>query len=154
VVGETCRCKGLLCDPGSFCNERLLCTTSDPTHGGVCPISRRSYKEDIRYLGEDERRRLHDELMRFPLATYRYRSSEASCRTHLGFIIEDVEPSPSVDAGHDVVDLYGYTTMAVAALQTQAREIEALHRELGALRAELESVRRERRADERAPSRH
>ncbi len=92
-------------------------------------------------------------MMRFPLATYRYRSSEASCRTHLGFVIEDVEPSPSVDASHDFVDLYGYTTMAVAALQTQARQIEILERDLGALRSELETMRRERDGGSRLPSR-
>jgi len=101
----------------------------------MCPISRARYKEDIRYLGPEDVQRLHDELMKFPLATYRYKGD--ACREHLGFIIEDVEPSLSVDAPDDVVDLYGYTTMAVAALQAQAHELDALKREVAALKREL-----------------
>jgi len=133
--GAACAPEGTSCDPGNFCNELLLCTTSDPTHGGQCPISRRRYKEDIRYLDARDLQRLSDELMKFPLATYRYKGDAS--RTHLGFVIEDVEPSPSVDAARDMVDLYGYTTMAVAALKAQARELQALKREVAALRREL-----------------
>ena len=127
--------EGTRCDPGNDCNALLVCATSDPTHGGVCPISRARYKEDVRYLGPEEVRRLHDELMKFPLATYRYKGD--ACRQHLGFVIEDVEPSLSVDAPDDMVDLYGYTTMAVAALQAQARELAVLKREVAALKREL-----------------
>ena len=43
----------------------------------------------------------------------------------------------SVDAPDDMVDLYGYTTMAVAALQAQARELAVLKREVAALKREL-----------------
>jgi hypothetical protein len=139
VAGGSCAPEGATCDPGSDCNELLLCATSDPTHGGVCPISRRRYKADVRYLGADDIRRLHDELMRFPLATYRYK--DADTRTHLGFVIEDIEPSASVDASRDMVDLYGYTSMAVAALQLQAREIETLRREVKTLRRALRARR-------------
>ncbi|HJQ84689.1 MAG TPA: tail fiber domain-containing protein, partial [Candidatus Binatia bacterium] len=135
TAGATCDEDGATCDPLSDCNELLLCTTSDPTHGGLCPISRRRFKEDVHYLDAAEIRRLHDTLMRFPLASYRYRGGEP--RPHLGFVIEDVEPSPSVDAARDMVDLYGYTTMAVAALQAQSREIAALRHEVRALRRAL-----------------
>ena len=62
----------------------------------------------------------------------RYRYKDGPERQHLGFIIEDVEPSPSVDSQHDQVDLYGYTSMAIAALQEQHHEIESLkHRGRG-----------------------
>ena len=135
TAGAPCSTEGAMCDPGSPCNQLLLCATSDPTHGGQCPISRRRYKEDVRYLDARDLRRLRDELMRFPLATYRYKGDPS--RTHLGFVIEDVEPSPSVDGTRDMVDLYGYTTMAVAALKEQAREIRALKREVATLRREL-----------------
>jgi hypothetical protein len=134
-----CTPEGTQCDPGDPCNRLLLCATSDPTHGGACPISRRHYKENVSYLEERDLRRLHDELMRFRLATYRYKAPAAASRTHLGFIIDDVEPSLSIDPGGDMVDLYGYTSMAVAALQTQAREIEELKREVALLRRHLES---------------
>ena len=142
--GAACSPEGATCDPGTDCNQLLVCATSDPTYGGRCPISRRDAKEDIRYLGAEEARRLHDELMKFRLATFRYKEA-AAARTQLGFVIDDVAPSPSIDPARDMVDLYGYTSMAVAALQTQAREIEALEREVRALRRELEKERDETR---------
>jgi len=74
--------------------------------------------------------------MRLRLATFRYRQNAS--RTQLGFIIDDAEPSPSIDPARDMVDLYAYTSMAVAALQTQAHEIEALRNEVRSLRRELE----------------
>ena len=79
---------------------------------------------------------LHDEVMQLRLATFRYRQNAS--RTQLGFIIDDAEPSPSIDPARDMVDLYAYTSMAVAALQTQAHEIEALRNEVRSLRRELE----------------
>ena len=133
--GAACSPEGTRCDPGDSCDRLLVCASSDPVQRGGCPISRRQAKERIRYLGEDDLRRLHDELMRFRLATFQYR--ENASRTQLGFIIDDVEPSFSVDPVRDMVDLYAYTSMAVAALQTQAREIEALRSEVEALRREL-----------------
>jgi hypothetical protein len=38
VVGAACTCLGQECDPGDVCNRLLECATSDPTHGGVCPL--------------------------------------------------------------------------------------------------------------------
>jgi hypothetical protein len=111
----------------------------------MCPISRREYKKNIAYLTEKDVRRLHDELMQFRLASYEYRDVPED-RTHLGFIIDDVWPSPSVDGTGDHVDLYGYASMAVAALQMQAREIDTLKKEVEALRRELH-------ANDRAPRR-
>ena len=55
----------------------------------------------------------------------------------LGFIIDDVGPGPSVAPNGQTVDLYGYTSMAVATLQVQAQEIAELKAELAALKAEL-----------------
>jgi hypothetical protein len=134
VSGTRCSPSGATCDPGSDCNELLVCTASDPTHGGQCPISRRAFKDDVRYLDDADRRRLHDELMRFDLATWRYKGEEGDHR-RLGFMIDDVEPTAAAERDH--VDLYGYASMAVAALQTQARQIDALRREVAALREAL-----------------
>ncbi len=111
------------------------CATSDPTHGGMCPISRRAYKENIQYLSAADVRRLHDDLMSLRLATYQYKAVPSE--RHLGLIIEDIEPSAAVDPGRDMADLYGYTSMAVAALQTQAREIKLLKKEVASLRRAL-----------------
>ena len=106
--------------------------------------SRQRYKKNIEYLGAADLQRLHDELLKFHLASYQYNTPGASPATHLGFIIDDVTPSPSVAANGDTVDLYGYTSMAVAAVQTQAHEIETLKREVESLRAQIATNARER----------
>jgi hypothetical protein len=134
TAGAACTPAGASCDPGDVCNRQLRCSWNDPTTGG-CPISRRRDKRDIRYLGPDDARRLHDELLRHRLATYRYAGDERA--RHLGFIIDDVPSSPAVDAGGERVDVYAYASMAVVAVQTQAREIARLRAELRALRREL-----------------
>lgn len=127
-------CGTTTCNPGETCCSGVpypspTCTT------GVCAISRRAYKKDISYVDDEERQRLTDELYGFRLATYRYRQEAASSPTHLGFMIDDVAPSAAVtQKSGDSVDLYGYTTMAVAALQTQAREIAELRREVDDLK--------------------
>jgi len=130
VPGETC-------DPGDVCNRLLECATSDPTRGGICPISHRMYKKNVAYLGEEDLKRLHDDLLTFRLASYQYNVPGASPATHLGFIIDDVAPSPLIAPNGDTVDLYGYTSMAVAALQTQAREIDALKHEVESLHVQI-----------------
>lgn len=132
-VGGACSPQGSTCDPGTACSGNLLCATKDPRSSVGCPISRAKYKQEIEYLSEDERAKLAGDLQSIPLVRYRYK--EGPEREHLGFIIEDVEPSPSVDSKRDQVDLYGYTSMAVAALQQQHAEIEALKREIRSLKA-------------------
>jgi hypothetical protein len=101
--------------------------------GNVCPVSRRAYKQDIEYLDEPSLRALHDELVGMRLSTWRYRNDPVS--QHLGFIIDDVGSGPAVASDGEHVDLYGYISMAVAALQVQAREIEALRAEVKALKS-------------------
>jgi hypothetical protein len=139
AVGGACSPEGATCDPGGDCQGNLLCTTKDPKSGVGCPISRAKYKQDIEYLSQDERQSLANDLQSIPLVRYRYK--EGPAREHLGFIIEDVEPSPSVDSQRDQVDLYGYTSMAVAALQQQHAEIEALKREVKELKAALRKAK-------------
>jgi hypothetical protein len=99
---------------------------------GGCPISRREYKADIHYLNADELARYQQEVLEMKLATWRYKHEPA--KTRLGIIIDDNESSAAVDARRDMVDLYGYTSMVVAALQLQARQIEALQGEVKALK--------------------
>lgn len=109
---------------------------------GPCPVSRRRHKEEIHYLDEAERRQAARALLSFRLSTWRYQRGADRGR-HLGFLIDDVEPSPAVASDGEHVDLYGYTSLAVAALQEQARELEALRREVRALRHELSRSRRD-----------
>ena len=131
--GAPCNNEGALCDPGIGCGVNLVCARQSPVGRWGCPRSRRRYKRDINYLSREELSRYHDEIMNMRLATWRYRNVPND-REHLGFIIEDVEPSLSVDSSHDRVDVYGFTSMAVAALQVQSQRIEELERTVRALR--------------------
>jgi len=105
-------------------------------NGSPCPISQRKMKKDITYLSVDDRQRLSDELMSIPLATYRYKTEGPTEKEHLGFIIDDIggAASPAVMASGERVDLYGYNTMTVAAVQIQAKQIAELQRQVEELR--------------------
>jgi hypothetical protein len=97
-----------------------------------CPVSTAAAKEDIAYVSDGDAELLRDQLMKIPLATYRYKNDKT---THLGFIIEDLPPhSPAVLPSRDRVDLYGYMTMAVAALQRQEKELAELRAEVARLK--------------------
>ena len=138
MTGSACSPVGDQCDPQLGCGVYLLCSTSDPTKQPYgCPISRLRYKQDVRYLSQDELRATARELLALPLADYRYREGDG--RKHLGFIIDGHESLACVDG--DRVDLYGYASMALAAVQVQAREIPELRAELSSLRKELRKRR-------------
>jgi len=140
VAGETCVPENATCDPRDECNRLLACAVTDPTRGpGGCPISRASAKQDIHYLDTAEIERLYTELRALRLAAYRYCNAGPGPADRLGFIIDDGPPAACVNDGGDTVDLYGYTSLAVAAVQAQARRIESLERELADLRARLEA---------------
>jgi hypothetical protein len=140
-AGEMCASQGSTCDPSDSCNRLLVCSPDDPTQQqGGCPISLAALKKDIRYLDDAGRQRQHDAVLRVPLATWRYRSDEADAPARLGFLIDDVGAAPCVQPSGQRVDLYGYTSMAVAAVQVQAREIEALRAELAAVRREVDRL--------------
>jgi hypothetical protein len=142
-VGDVCTTAGQTCDPKSMCNQLYICSTTDPKRApGGCPISRRKYKTEIKYLDAADVSRYADELSRVKLATYRYKGGGP---THLGFILEDQEPSVSVDSARDMVDLYGYTSLTVAAVQAQEKKLAALQAELSALRTELAQALRSQR---------
>jgi hypothetical protein len=140
-AGDPCAVAGQQCDPRDDCNRQLVCATSDPTRSG-CPISRRAEKRDIVYLGPSELERIHHQVRALKLATYRYRFQAEDAPRRLGFMLDDQPGSPAVDPERDMVDLYGYTSMAVAALQAQAQEIETLQREVTELRQGLEALRK------------
>ncbi len=138
-AGETCTALGDTCDPKDECNKLLLCATSDPTlqdSRNLCPISRARYKTDIRYLDRADLDRLRSELLRIRLATYRYRAAPGA-PAQLGFILDDVGAVPWVNTGGDTVNLYGYTSMAVAAVQAQERELAVLREEVASLRKQV-----------------
>jgi hypothetical protein len=135
VLGTTCKPEGLACrykcDLGRACKGGIWV---DEQVGSTCPISLRSAKRDIRYVSDHDRARLAADLERVRLATYRYVDPANGEGRRLGFIIDDSPDLAAVDAARGRVDLYAYTSMVVAALQEQAREIAALRREIARLK--------------------
>lgn len=109
---------------------------------GNCPISLRSAKTDIAYLGPDELAALGRELLATRLATWRYKGTDAA-RRQLGFIIDDGVPAHGIAADGGHVDLYGYISAAVAALQVQQRELDAMRARLEALERRVDAWRGE-----------
>ena len=151
MVGAACDKAGDQCDPINDCNSLMRCAATDPTmQPGGCPISRGRFKRDVAYLDDAQKEALRQELLRIPLARYRYKADPA--REHLGFIIDDLETPWPVAADGEHVDLYGYATMAAAALQAQEKEIQAMRREIEALRREIEALRAEMRVPAERPS--
>jgi len=113
---------------------------ADPVVPQFCAgggASRRAYKKNVQYLSDTDVKQLHDALLAFRLASWQYTMPGASPATHLGFIIDDVEPSPSIAETGNAVDLYGYASMAVAAVQTQAREIDELKAAVASLQKQV-----------------
>lgn len=132
-AGDACSSDGQRCDPKSDCNALLICAKTDPkTSPGGCPISRASAKREIAYVDDAMRQRLAHEIETTRLATYRYKTGGP---LRLGFLIDDQPLSMSVDPSRDMIDLYGYTSMAVAALQQQSKRIAALEAQLQTLQA-------------------
>jgi hypothetical protein len=145
--GAACAPEGARCNRGDMCNTLLLCARSDPKAPG-CPISRRAAKQDIEYLSDQDLASYRDALLGLKLATYRYKAAggASQARRHLGFMIDDVAPQGGragvcIDPERDMVDLYGYTSLAVAAIQAQAREIAALRSEVTNLKAQVARAR-------------
>ncbi len=147
-VGDGCDAEAATCDPVDDCNALLICATEDPTEQpGGCPVSLRSSKTDIAYLGPSDLAAARDALLDVRLARWRYRWDPPATE-RLGFIIDD-QPAPVAiqpDGRH--VDVYGYASLAVAAAQAQQAELNdqaarlaAQEAELAALKAELAALR-------------
>ncbi len=139
--GAQCCTSGQVCCLISGPVDRYGCLDADAGCGipctKNCPISSRRYKKDIDYLTDADRERLRDDLVRLPLATFRYKTEPESARARLGFMVEDATSPACVAPPGDRVDLYGYATMAVAALQAQQKELDALRAEVERLRARV-----------------
>jgi len=142
-AGVACTSTDSKCDPKNQCNAILICAEKDPKQGpSGCPISARRFKTAIHYLTAAAEANLRDELLRLPLATWRYRRSVRTRRS-LGFILEDAPALPATDLGRERVDLYALSTMAIAAVKTQQREMREMRRQTAALRRETAELRKE-----------
>lgn len=141
AIGGACDELDAQCDPQDACNARLVCATEDPTQSaGGCPESLRKFKHDIRYLGASEIEALRKAALDLPLATWRYNGSDPSTAPRLGFIIDDRPTLPAVAADGQHVDVYGLASMAIATVQAQQSEIEALRARQAALEARLSAL--------------
>ncbi len=141
VEGESCADVDAVCDPHDDCNAKLICATEDPTTGpGGCPISRRMYKHDIHYLDAAQRSSVADAALGMKLSTWRYNWDPPDAPEHLGFVIDDTQGSYAVTADGGHVDLYGYTSLALAAAQDQERRLEEQDARISAQQAEIAAL--------------
>lgn len=109
--------------------------------GGNCPVSRRAFKNDIHQLDDGEVQRVYAQLRDIKLTTYRYKDEPTSHPPRLGFIIDDTASPYPVNPDGSSVNLYGYASMAVAAIQAQSQEIATLKAEVARLRREIAGPR-------------
>jgi hypothetical protein len=147
VEGEACASADARCDLVNDCDVLLACVTEDPTQQpGGCPISRRKFKRDIHYLDPAEREAAATQALSMGLSTWSYTWDPPGARARLGFIIDDHEGSQAVTADGDHVDLYGYTSLTLAAVQAEHARLDAQQAEIDALRAELAALKASLRA--------
>ena len=111
------------------------CPNADKCECDPCGVSTRKAKTEISYLTPTDEATLSAELAELRLASYRYRGDLDDGRTHVGYILEDSPAAASSDLARSRVDLYTYTSMAVAAIHAQDRRIDALELELRDLKA-------------------
>jgi hypothetical protein len=130
----TCGCMGCVCGgspPLGGCGSG---NADDPVGCNTGTVSRRAFKSDVTYVDDEEREALARRALDVRLAHYRYKGESPDARRRLGFLIDDQpDPSPAVDADRTHVDEYGYTSLLLATIQEQAKELEALRHRVEAL---------------------
>jgi hypothetical protein len=149
VEGEPCAPLDAACDREDDCNTLFVCALVDPKdQPGGCPISQRATKTDIVPLSAQERGRAADLALRLPLSTWRYRTDPPEDPVRLGFIIEDLnaQAHPALRPEGGRVDLYGLSSLTLAAVQHQAVQIERLENERRQLEQQLLTLTAENRA--------
>ncbi len=132
-----CGCQGKSsceCIGGCACgNEQCQSLTDGITCVG--PVSRREFKTDISYVGDEEQKELARQALQTNLAEYRYKTEPESAKRHLGFIIDDMPASSPAVAGDGThVDLYGYSTMLLATVKEQQKQIDAMQKQINELK--------------------
>lgn len=112
--------------------------------GSACPRSLASTKTDVRYLSPSELEARRATVRGLRLAEWRYRWEAPSAPLHLGVVIDDAAQipgaAPILSADRRSIDLYGYTSLAVGALQAQEAELATMRKELADLRKRLAAL--------------
>lgn len=139
--GLSCTTEGAKCDPLSDCNQLLHCAKAPVVDPNNCPISKRQYKSQIRYLTKTDQKQMHEKLKKLKLAKYKLKTDDANAHEHLGFIIEDGPPTVTLRQGNQTVDLYGFTSLVAAAVQAQADDINSLRKELIELKKQNQELK-------------
>lgn len=153
--GDVCSQEGLNCEYGcNSPNGAVTCRSGVWQRGSFdnCPMSTRALKRDIEYVSATEADALAAQVRATRLATYEYTIPSMAGRRRLGFILENQPASFAADPERSQVDLYGYTSLLVAAVQSQARQIETLQRQVEDLQRQLPRARGRAPAS-RAPTR-
>jgi hypothetical protein len=126
------------CMKDCFCNQGVDKCVPEQDGSLLCnngAVSKRAFKTDIEYVSNEEREDLARETLSIPLATYRDKTERESDKRHLGFIIDDQpETSPAVAGDQTHVDQYGYTSMLLATVQEQQKQIDALKKDVERLK--------------------
>jgi hypothetical protein len=143
--GAPCAEAGAQCDMQTDCNTFYVCAAEDPKdQEGGCPRSAARFKHQIHRLDAAGRAQAAAAALAVPLSTWRYTDQDPASPAHLGFIIEDIAPAgdhhPAVRPGGERVDLYGYTSLTLAAVQEQQAQLEALRAHNAALEARLDAL--------------
>lgn len=143
--GAPCAEVGAQCDMQTDCNTFYVCAAEDPKdQDGGCPRSAARFKHQIHRLDPADRAQAAAAALAVPLSTWRYTDQDPASPPHLGFIIEDLAPAgghhPAVRPGGERVDLYGYTSLTLAAVQEQQAQLEALRAQNAALEARLDAL--------------
>ncbi|MES1166029.1 MAG: hypothetical protein ABUR63_09740 [Verrucomicrobiota bacterium] len=154
AAGEWCDTSGTApvcrCGTGNACMDGNTCASplGGPNQcgavccqGGNCPISRRAFKREVHQLNAQEVQRVYGQLRDIKLTTYRYKDEPASDAPRLGFIIDDTASPYPINPDGNSVNLYGYASMAVAAIQAQSQEIAALKAEVARLSRQVRAAR-------------
>ncbi len=139
----TSQCPGSIsicaCIQGCVCPSPGYTGCQQDVGGVMCqggPVSRREFKTDIDYVTDEQQRELAEQALHTRLAEYRYKTEPEGDRKHLGFIIDDMPAqSPAVQGDATHVDLYGYTSMQLATVKEQQKQIDALKKQVDELKA-------------------
>lgn len=117
--GDVCSQEGVNCEYGcNSPNGAVSCRNGVWQCGRFdnCPMSSRTIKRDITYVSVPEADALAAQVRATRLATYEYTIPAMAGRRRLGFILEDQPASFASDPERSQVDLYGYTSLLVAAV--------------------------------------
>jgi hypothetical protein len=135
VEGAECSEEGAECDLENDCNQRLICAVEDPAT--ECPVSEAKHKRDIVYIDSQRATQIQAKLQQIKIAEWNYNWDSTQRDPRLGFIIDDSPNLPAIHENGRQVDLYGYTSMVVVAIQNQARQIEVLEAKIKKMEEKL-----------------